>query len=100
MSGSAFFSNLQLLLSRTAVPRLQSGPVPLQSGYIAQMVMWGLGSLDSSLVHIRYQLGLALLLKDLLEVGLPATGGLEAYDPVFTALDRAVLSEYGIQVGR
>ncbi|GAB4817766.1 hypothetical protein N2152v2_004812 [Parachlorella kessleri] len=98
VSGSAFFSNLQLLLSRTAVPRLQSGPVPLLSGCITQMVMWGLGSLNSSLVHIRYQLGLALLLRDLLKAGLPATGGLEAYDPVFSALDMAVLGECGFQV--
>ena len=55
------------------------------------MVMYGLGSLEQpGAVHIRYQLALAGLLS-------PAAAA-EAFDPVFTPLDRAVLSRRGIQV--
>ena len=62
---------------------------------ISCMVMYGLGSLEQpGAVHIRYQLALA----GLLSAAAAAAAAAEAFDPVFTPLDRAVLSRRGIQV--
>jgi hypothetical protein len=59
------------------------------------MVMYGLGSLEQpGAVHIRYQLALA----GLLSAAAAAATAAEAFDPVFTPVDRAVLSARGIQV--
>jgi hypothetical protein len=97
VAASAFYRSLSPVLSTTSL-HLTSGAAPLLGGCVSRMVVWGLGSLDSSLVHIRYQLALAQLLRALL--GLEGLGerAVEAYDPVFSALDRAVLGECDIQV--
>lgn len=63
---------------------------------LRHMVIYGLGSLEQpGAVHIRYQLAAARLLAALLPLAAPA----EAFDPVFTALDHAVLAHCSIQVG-
>jgi len=60
------------------------------------LVVYGLGSLEQpGAVHIRYQVALASLLAGLL----PAlTSPPEAYDPVFTPLDEAVLPRCGLTI--
>ncbi|KAL4854511.1 Protein ROOT INITIATION DEFECTIVE 3 [Chlorella vulgaris] len=76
-------SLLEQLLPHCAVSKLQ------------HMVMYGLGSLEQpGAVHIRYQLAAAQLLAAML----PLAAAAEAYDPVFTALDRAALLHCGIEV--
>lgn len=61
------------------------------------MVMYGLGSLQQPKdVHIRYQLGLAILLARLISEGLEDCP--LAYDPVSTELDKAVLEKFGFRV--
>ena len=119
VAASAFFSGLEAALTEAGLPPATAGapPRPLPGG-VAHMVMWGLGSLDSGLPHIRYQLALAQLLRGLLAGAASGGGGsggggidgrdrpacgpaelpTEAYDPVFSALDRAVLGDCGIQV--
>lgn len=71
-----------------------------------RIVVWGLGSLEQPGAYtIRCQLGLALILRDILvdmhseavrEGKQSRQCAVEMYDPVFTSLDRAVLQgEYG-----
>jgi hypothetical protein len=63
---------------------------------LKHMVVYGLGSLEQpGALHIRYQLAAAQLLAALL----PQAAAVEAFDPVFTPLDRAALAHCGIQVG-
>lgn len=123
MEGSAFFRGLRPVLAEAALPLAPAAGPSALLACTRQMVIWGLGSLESPLVHIRYQLALAQLLQALLaaadDAGEAGGGGhaadaggaaagtiaaaqcpVEAYDPVFSALDRAVLAACGIQVGR
>lgn len=157
---SAFLRGLSTVLQQATLA-LPAGPRPLL-GSVSRVVMWGLGSLESPLVHIRYQLALLQLLQDMLQgplqtcpssstsddqtqlqeprpppegssplppsaaicrvgsSGSSTSGGhssppgvqevgpavkapqarvwVEAFDPVFTPLDRAVLGACGIQV--
>eukprot|EP00890_Picochlorum_soloecismus_P005099 jgi/Picsp_1/5590/NSC_02949-R1_sensitivity to red light reduced protein len=61
------------------------------------MVMYGLGSLEQPKgVHIRYQLGLAILLARVISEGLEDCPW--AYDPVSTELDKVVLEKLGFRV--
>lgn len=62
--------------------------------HLTHMVIYGLGSLEQpGATHIRYQLAAAKLLAALL----PLAAAAEAFDPVFTDLDRAALAHCGIQ---
>ena len=65
---------------------------------LRRLVVYGLGSLEQpGTAHIRYQLAAAQLLA----AALPALAApAEAFDPVFTALDRAVLARLGLQARR
>lgn len=68
-------------------------------GDVSAMALWGLGSLEQlGGIHIRYQLALGVLLKGLItEQNHGST--FETYDPVYTALDKAVLEgSYGFVV--
>lgn len=69
---------------------------PLLRGLQA-MVIYGLGSLEQpGGIHIRCQCALALRLAALLQPRLASPP--EAFDPVFTGLDRSVLQALGIAV--
>lgn len=73
--------------------QLQQLPPHCALGRLQHMVLYGLGSLEQpGALHIRYQLAAARLLAALLPPGS------EAFDPVFTPLDRAALAHCGIQV--
>lgn len=61
---------------------------------VEEMVIYGLGSLEASPVP-RYQLAFALLLAERLP---KLKGPLQAFDPVFTELDCALLKEQGLLV--
>ena len=58
------------------------------------MVVYGLGSPEAALVP-RYQLALALLLREQLP-GLRQP--VQAFDPVFSEVDRLLLASFGIEV--
>ncbi len=76
--------------------QLGSLPPHCAAAGLRHMVIYGLGSLEQpGAVHIRYQLAAAKLLAALLPLAAPA----EAFDPVFTALDHAVLAHCSIKVG-
>lgn len=62
---------------------------------LKRMVVYGLGSLEQpGAAHIRYQLALATLLVGLLpSLAAPP----EAFDPVFSLLDHAVLEKLNVQ---
>jgi hypothetical protein len=68
-------------------------------GDVSAMTMWGLGSLEQlGGIHIRYQLALGVLLKGLI-TDRNHGSRFETYDPVYTALDEAVLEgSYGFVV--
>ena len=76
--------------------QLEQLPPHCSLAALQQMVVYGLGSLEQpGAVHIGYQLALCTLLA----AALPALAGSpEAFDPVFTPLDHAVLAHYSIQV--
>lgn len=61
---------------------------------VRRLVVYGVGCIEDSRVS-RYQLALALLLKDLLP-GLAAPP--ELYDPAFSELDRALLARLGLEL--
>ena len=68
-------------------------------GCLESMVVYGLGSLEQpGAAHIRYQLAAARLLARLLPLLAAAAAAAEAYDPVFTPLDCAVMSHCDIKV--
>lgn len=62
---------------------------------VRHMAVFGLGSLENSRTA-RYQLAVALLLAAELVPNLDQP--VEAYDPVFTQVDKAVLEAYGWKV--
>lgn len=96
---SPYFSRLsEILRKATFQSDLADGALkwPLVSEAIQHLIVYGLGSLEQpGALHIRYQVALACLLPSLLPglIGPP-----EAYDPVFTALDKAVLNACGMTV--
>lgn len=114
VAASPFYASLRTILAAAAVlpafaPAGAGGRPPQPLLRCARhLVVWGLGSLGCGLVHIRYQLALALLLRGLLGGEAAAAEDcslqkeeqvdVEVYDPVFSALDRAVLQEYSIRV--
>jgi len=65
---------------------------------IRQYWVWGLGSIESIVPRahlVRYQLSLAILLKDLLHRRADLAGPPEMVDPEFTDMDIAVFEELG-----
>jgi hypothetical protein len=82
---SAFYSSLRRVLT-------QAVPLP----QVQHLVTYGLGSFaQPGSAHIRYQAALMIQLSDLMPnlQSLP-----ESYDPVYTSLDKVVLSSLGTRV--
>jgi hypothetical protein len=90
-----FYARLKAQLEAAEIPAAPPAPRPLLAT-IERLVVYGLGSLEQpGAVHIRYQAALAVLLAELL----PAlTDPPEAFDPVFSPLDAAVLRVLGFTV--
>jgi hypothetical protein len=83
------FASLQRAVARAAgaiAPQEQEPAAALPG--VQQLVIYGLGCVEDSLVS-RYQLALALLLRDLLP-GLAAEP--ELFDPAFSDVDRGIMS--------
>lgn len=81
---------------RHLAAQLERLPPHCAGAKLQSMVVYGLGSLEQpGAVHIRYQLAAARLLA----AALPLAAAAQAFDPVFTALDRATLAHCSMEVG-
>jgi hypothetical protein len=95
VEASAFYGGLTSALAAALLPPGTGTPLVAS---IRKLVIYGLGSLEEPVcaaAHIKCQLALATLLAAALP-GLDAKP--EAFDPVFTSLDRALLPLCGIDV--
>lgn len=83
------------LCKAVAESRLQQQKHSVQDA-VQQMVVYGLGSLEQpGSIHIRYQLGLAVLLKKSFRHLKTVP---EAYDPVCSPLDKEILHALGFHL--